>query len=314
MRKSFLNFTVMLALTVLAWFVRENYAFQYLSEIFYSLLALTIVYLIFKVVLEDVISRRIKNQKTRYVSRKAFSIIYMAVFLVLFVRIWVDDPQALLVAYGLIGAGVAIAVQDFFKNFVGGITLFINGMYSVGDRVEIDETTGDVIDIGLMYTRIMEIQGWVKADQATGRIVTVPNGRVLGSSVRNYTADNTFIWDEIALPITYDSDWRKLESMVTDLVAEETQDIAERATREIGGIRRKYYLSEMDTEPHIFLEMTDNWIQVYVRYVTDARKRRRLHNTISRRILEKIEADENLELASATHEIVGMPDINIHQD
>jgi small-conductance mechanosensitive channel len=315
MKKRLLNFLALAGVTAFSWFAMEIYVFQYRTRIFYSLLALTSMYLVFKLVLEEVIAKRISDQKTQYVSRKAFSILYLGTFLVMFVRIWVEDPQALLVAYGLIGAGVAVALQDFFKNFVGGITLFVNGMYRVGDRVQLGETTGDVVDVGLMYTRLMEIKSWVPADQATGRIVTVPNGVVLGEEVMNYTADNTFIWDEIPLPVTYDSDWKKLKQIVVEIVEDETQDIASTADKEISEIGKKYYLSEFHTEPQVFTELTDNWIRFHVRYVTDVEKRRALHNRISQRILSRIEEADDIELASATHEIVGVPemDLNLHQ-
>lgn len=99
------------------------------------------------------------------------------------VRIWVEYTQTLLVSYGLIAAGITIALQDFFKNFVGGIMIFTTGTYRVGDRVEINSKFGDVIDIGIFYTTLLELKEWVEAEQPTGRISMV--SRTKGQQVAN---------------------------------------------------------------------------------------------------------------------------------
>ena len=129
-------------------------------------LTITGLYLIFKVILEGLVAARIGDNKTRYSFRKGVSLGFLAIVTLIILRAWVEDPQTLLVAYGLVAAGVAIALQDLFKNFVGGLTLMINGSYRVGDRIEIDDRYGDVLDIGLMYTTLLELRSWVKGDQS----------------------------------------------------------------------------------------------------------------------------------------------------
>jgi len=105
-----------------------------------------------------------------------------------------------------------------FKNFIGGLMIFINGLYRVGDRIEINQKYGDVIDVGVFYTTLMEMRVWVSGDQNTGRITIFPNGVFLTGTLQNYTRDFDFIWDEIALPITYDSDWHQAANMILEIV------------------------------------------------------------------------------------------------
>lgn len=274
---------------------------------FVTMLALTGIYVLGKLVLEEIAVKRVAEAKTRYTVRKSISVLSLAAAVLAVFTIWVADPAALLVAYGLVGAGVAIALQDVFKNFVGGVTLFVAGPFGVGDRVEIDEIHGDVIDIGLMYTRLMEIRGWVDGDQATGRIVTVPNGAILGSAVRNYTVDNSFIWEDIMVPVTYDSDWRAARDRISEIAAEVTEEQGERAQEEIEHIRQRYYLSSRETRPRVFLELTDNWIELHVRFITDVRKRRDTTARVSRQVLEAVEGMDDVTVASETVEIVGFP-------
>ncbi len=297
----------MAVVTAALWFADRFIADPAIDRAITTSVVLTAIYVVGKLVIEELAVERVKEAKTRYVVRKSVSVLSIAVAVLAVFTIWVADPAALFVAYGLVGAGVAIALQDVFKNFVGGITVFISGVYQVGDRVEIGDVAGDVIDIGLMYTKVLEIQGWVRGDQATGRIVMVPNGAVLGGTVSNFTADNSFIWDEIVVPVTYDSDWQTARETILTILQEETGDRSEDAARELAEIRQKYYLSSRDTAPQVFLELTDNWVAFHVRYITGVRERRRTTGAISRRILEAFEADDDLTIASETVDIVGFP-------
>ncbi|UCE35614.1 MAG: mechanosensitive ion channel [Deltaproteobacteria bacterium] len=152
----------------LFWLAHLRYPYPYLQKSFYTFLALTILYLVFRIAFEEIVAKSIKEPKTRYSFRKTVSILYLAVFVAIIIRIWVANTHTLLVSYGLVGAGIAVALQDFFKNFVGGIVLFVTGIYRVGDRIEINSKYGDVIDIHILYTTLMEMKEWVAGDQATG--------------------------------------------------------------------------------------------------------------------------------------------------
>jgi small-conductance mechanosensitive channel len=137
-----------------------KYSNKYLDKIFYSSIALTSTYLILPIFLDEYANKHIKNSKNRYTLRKALSIISLAVALLSLLIIWITETQNILIAFGLIGAAIAFALQDIFKNFMGGILLFVNGVYRVGDRIEIDGKFGDVIDIGVLNTTLMETRNW----------------------------------------------------------------------------------------------------------------------------------------------------------
>lgn len=181
--KKYRFLATLVAATGLLWLANLSYPHIYVEKGFYTFLALTITHLIFKIGLENTVLRKIRESKTRYSFRKAISIVYFIVILVVVVRIWVEYTQTLLVSYGLIAAGITIALQDFFKNFVGGIMIFTTGTYRVGDRVEINSKFGDVIDIGIFYTTLLELKEWVEAEQPTGRISMV--SRTKGQQVAN---------------------------------------------------------------------------------------------------------------------------------
>jgi small-conductance mechanosensitive channel len=191
-------------------------------------------------------------------------------------------------------------LQDILKNFVGGILIIVSGYYRVGDRISIDDKFGDVMDIGIMNTILMEIKGWVGGDQPSGRLIVVPNGVVLSNSFYNYTRDHSFVWDEISIPLTYDSDWRRAKEIVLSILKKETEALTKQAEVEIDQIGEGYYLPKKVVEPSVYISFTDNWITLDARYVTDARTRRILRSRLSELILSAIEEAKGITISSET--------------
>lgn len=308
MIKKLVNLIVFIAFTVffaVAMYRTDNSNMQ---RLFVTFLWLSIVYAFFKIVIEQLVIKRIKDYKTKYSFRKAISVTYVSIFLFIVGTIWIEDVQALLVAYGLVAAGVAFALQDIFKNLAGGIILLGSSVYKVGDRIELDGDLGDVIDVGILYTTILELREWVEGDQTTGRLTIIPNGKLLSTTVNNYTKDNTIIWDEITIPITYESNWEKANDLILKIVRERTKEFQKNAEEEISQLSRKYYLTPRHAKADIFVKLTDNWIEFYLRYVVLARERREVHNQISREILRSLDEHDDIQIASTTIKIVNLPD------
>ncbi len=293
----------LILLTISFWALAYEYRSLFLLNIYFTLLWLTLIHSFFKIVMERVLVRKIKDAKTQYEYNKIVSILYIVVLLLAAVRIWIEDTQFLLVSYGLIAAGVTVALQDFFKNFMGGFLIFVTGTYRIGDRIEINSKFGDVIDISILNTTLFELKEWVHADQPTGRISTIPNGAILNSVINNYSKDNPFIWDEITLPITYDSDWKDAHERIMHILREETRSITIAAQEQISELSKKYYVAEYLQGPAIYLAMTDNWIDLNIRYLTLTRERRYLHDKLSRLILEDLQKDSKIKVASETMDI-----------
>jgi len=272
-------------------------------KLFHSALALLVAYIIFKVLLQEIITGRIRDDKTRYSLKKITSIIYILTFIAIATTIWVNNLGALLVSYGIMAAVAAFALQDFLKNFAGGLSIFIVGIYRVGDRIEINAKVGDVIDISLLYTTLLETNEWIDGDQATGRLSIIPNGLVLSGVVNNYTKDNPYIWDEISLPVTYGSDWQEAIKRVEKVVEVETREDTAKSNTSFSKLADKYYLTKRATEPKIFVTLTSNWIALNIRYITEVRQRRIVKNNLYRKIILELEATENIKIASESMDI-----------
>jgi len=303
MLRKIITFIILLALAVLSWLATTVNDNVYLGNVAHSFIALAAIYLVFKIFLEELVSRRMGEPRTRYSFRRAVSILNIAAFIVAGIAIWVENSQALVVSYGVIAAGVAVALQDFFKNILGGVILFITGIYRVGDRIELNQRHGDVIDIGLQYTTLLEIQEWVVGDQPTGRLVMTPNGEILSHPIHNYTRDHGFLWDEITIPITYDSDWNHAVKLILSIAEGETRGVTEKARLSLIDLSEKYFLPARAEVPALYLTLTDNWIEINVRYVTDVRQRRVIKTNLSKLLLAEIQSSKDIKVASETMDI-----------
>lgn len=288
-----------------------GYSDRNVQNALYSALSIVSVLTGVKIINEYILEKKIKDTRSYYNLRKAISIIAGLLLLAIIFRIWVENTESLLLSYGIIVAGIAIALQDLFKDFVGGISIIILSSFRVGDRIEIDGITGDVMDIGIMNTTMMEISGSGKCDRISGRIVTVPNGLMLTSTLVNYTRDHNYIWDTIIIPVTYDSDIPLAEELFLKAANKETKAISEKAKEEFQNIGRKYYLPEKPTETSVMISLTDNWIEFEIRYLCGVRSLTLTRNLISRDILRIISDNPEVKIAGESLSITGEHKVEI---
>jgi small-conductance mechanosensitive channel len=222
---------------------------------------------------------------------------------------WMGFGSNFTAAIGIFGAGIAFASQEVVGSFAGYLNIVTGNIFYIGDRVRIGDVVGDVVDIGMLRTTVMEIEAWVRADQYTGRMVTVANRAIFSGPVFNYTQDWPYLWDEITLPITYDSDWRLAREILLDHGREYTSEFETRARSGINELIRRYPIQEMglNVEPTLYVIMTDNWIELTLRYVVDPHERRAVASNLHSDILQHFESEEEITIASATFDIVGFP-------
>jgi small-conductance mechanosensitive channel len=309
-----LKWLILVAITLGLWAANLTYPNDYLQRSVITFFSISIIYLGLRVLFENITLSRIADVKTKYSFRKGIAVVFYLLIIMTILIIWVENTQTLVVSYGILGAGIAIALQDVFRNFAGSFFIFGSGLYSVGDRIEIDGKTGDVIDVGLWNTTLMEIRGWVDGDQPTGRITLVPNGAVISTPVFNYTKDFTFIWDEITVPLTYQSDWKEAITKFSAILKEQNDQMAATAENAIELVGTKYYIVKKVVEPAIYLTTTSNWVQVSLRYVVDVRERRQVQNDLSRKILAAVEKSDVMEIGSSTMIVTGRHQITLEKE
>lgn len=256
--------------------------------------------------------RYVRDTDTRYRVRKIVSFLgYLAGFLYLTV-VFRNQLGGLTVAFGVAGAGIAFALQEVIASVAGWVAVALGNFYRVGDRIQLGGIRGDVIDIGVLRTTLMECGNWVNGDLYNGRIVRVANSFVFKEPVFNYSADFPFLWDEITLPVKYGSDHRAARELLRQCVTDVVGDYAAFASESWKKMVLKYRIEDATLEPMITLVATDNWIEFTARYVVDYKRRRSTRDAIYTRILDAVEASQGrVQLASATFELVGTPPVDV---
>lgn len=256
---------------------------------------------------------RVATSETRYRLRKAFNIF---VFLVTtFVIAWFfgDRLGNLSVAFGVAGAGIAFALQEVIASFAGWTAISLGGFYSTGDRVQLGGIVGDVIDIGVLRTTLMETGQWVKGDLYSGRIVLVANSFIFKEPVFNYSGDFPFLWDEVTVPIKHGCDHRLARNLLKTAANDVVGGYIPKVQENWKEMQRKYLIEEASIEPTVTLVANDNWLEFTIRYIVDFKERRMTKDRLFERILDVIaETDGRIALASATFHLVEAPAFNVH--
>ncbi|MDH4058101.1 MAG: mechanosensitive ion channel, partial [Cyclobacteriaceae bacterium] len=172
---------------------------------------------------------------------------------------------------------------------------------------------GDVIDIGILRTTLMETGQWVDGDLYNGRIVRIANSFVFKEPVFNYSSDFPFLWDEIKIPIRYGSDHVATRAILNKVVTEVTGDFSKEATETWFSMTKKYRVENAKTDPIISLVANDNWIEFTIRYVVEYKKRRITKDLLFTSILNEVnQTDGKIQFASATFELTSLPHLSVN--
>lgn len=270
-------------------------------------ISLAILYLLVRFAQRSV-SRYVKESSTRYRLRKSVAFLGYILAVIVVGTVFSQRLSGLTVAFGVAGAGIAFALQEVIASAAGWFAITFGQFYSPGDRVQLGGIKGDVIDVGMLRTTLMECGQWVNSDNYNGRIVRIANSFVFKEPVFNYSADFPFLWDEITLPVRYGSDWEFARQVFARVVHEICADYAIQSRKSWNEAVMKYQLEDAQIEPMITLGANDNWIEFTARYVVDYRKRRFVKDRLFTRMLEEIDKSGNrIRLASATFEVTNVP-------
>jgi len=255
-----------------------------------------------------IVTRRKEASASVYAIRKVIRYVITFLSAIILYGIWVDRLGNLSVALGVLAAGLAFALQEVIGSFAGWLTIISGKPFKIGDRIETGGIKGDVVDIGILRTTIMEIGNWLDGDHNTGRIVTLSNAFIFKEPLYSYSVHLHYIWDEIRIPIPYGSDWKKAIEILDQSVKNHPafQKLLPEAKRQRQEVRKRFAVKVTPLDPRIFVNLTDNWIQLGLVYPVDTDLRRSFRSQVSQEILTAFEAAE-IEIASQTISIVDFP-------
>jgi small-conductance mechanosensitive channel len=286
----------------------EIWANDLYQKLILSVLVLSTQAVIRRPLLNYLINRISVDSPHLYVVRKVAIYMITIIATLLLFGIWIQRLGDLSVALGILAAGLAFALQEVIGSVAGWTTIISGKPFSIGDRIETGGIRGDVVDIGVLRTTLMEIGNWVSGDHNTGRIVTLSNAFIFKEPLYNYSAHLRFVWDEIRVPITYESNWKKGIEILANTVIEHPayQELLPKAQKQRRELRRRLAVKMTPIEPRTYVKITDNWIELSLVYPVDTDLRRSFRSEISQRLLAEFET-EGIMIASQTIAIVQFP-------
>lgn len=276
-----------------------NIDLETLGNLARTLTAIVVVLILRRVARRIVVSN-VEETETSYRANKIINYTATTILLVTVAFIWVDAFDNLPTYLGLVSAGVAIALADVLKSMVGWIYILSRRPFQVSDRIEVDGYKGDVVDVRLFRFSLMEIDGWVDAEQSTGRLVHIPNGVVFNKEVANYTEGFGFIWHEVPVLITFESDWKLAERLMLEVLERDAPDVHGAAGTHIRETARRYSIRVGTLTPTVYLTVRDSGVLLTARYLVEARTRRGREDRVWRSILESFAEHPEVELAYPT--------------
>lgn len=268
-------------------------------QIIFSLVVALFLWVLRTVIIR-IVCRKTDDPLIRYRWRKGTT--YGAVILgfILIGRVWFAGIQSLATFLGLLSAGLAIALQDLVKSFAGWIFILSRRPFVLSDRIQIGDYAGDVIDIRIFRFSLVEIGNWVDADQSTGRILHVPNSLILTDVVANYTRGFEFIWNEIPVMITFESNWEKAKGILSSIAEKHAIPLTQEAEKRIKEASKQFMIFYKTLTPAVYTAVGDSGILLTVRFLVDPRRRRTSTQSIWEDILRAFHACDDIDFAYPT--------------
>lgn len=264
--------------------------------------------LILSGIVKKILPKYILNTSSRYRSRKFVNLIAYALVILAILTVFSNQLTGFTVFLGVAGAGIAFALQEIIASAAGFIVIHSSNFYQVGDRVLLGGIKGDVIDIGILRTSLMEIGDWVDGDLYNGRITRVANSFVFKEPVYNYSGNFPFLWDEIKVPIKTDGDFEYAKKEFLEILQRVQGEFTEAAKKDWEKMTVEFMVEKARIEPMVSMGFDENWITLTLRYVVDFKARRGTKDRISEQVLKAIKASNGkIEIASAAFEITAFP-------
>jgi small-conductance mechanosensitive channel len=287
--------------------LKQAVALSLLAKCIAAVVGILIIHTSFRV-LEQTLPRRFGPANARYRVRK-FVVFSGYLTTVLFLAMLFEDRLGRLsFTLGVIGAGVAVALQDVVASIAGAFSIGFSKLYAVGDRVQIGETRGDVIDIGLLRTTLMETGDWVNRDLYNGRLVRIPNSLVLKASVFNYSQGFRFVWDEIKVVLSVTSDCQLAKEVLLRVGQAAVGEYLAQAQVSWKYISENFRTENPPLEPTVSLAINGGSLEFSLRYVIDYTKRTAMKTQLFTKIVQEVANSQGrLAWASQTITLTSQP-------
>ena len=269
------------------------------SKILVTLIVLLVIGILRFVALR-IIYNRTEDVRVRYNWRKGITYVAVILGFLILGRVWFTGFQSLATYLGLLSAGIAIALKDPLVNLAAWVFILWRRPFTVGDRIEIGSNRGDVIDLRIFQFTLMEIGNWVDADQSTGRIIKIPNGKVFTEMLANYSKGFRYIWNEVPVLVTFESNWKKAKEILGEIVRQRAEHLTERAAKRVKEASARMMVFYTTLTPTVYTSVKDCGVLLTARYLCKPRERRESEQAIWEDILSRFAECDDIDFAYPT--------------
>lgn len=252
----------------------------------------------------SLLNRRIKDPRILYQWRKGIGYASFGAAILILGRPWVPELQNISTFLGIVTAGLAVALKDPLVNLVGWAFILSRQPFKTGDRIQVGDHAGDVIDIRIFQFTLMEIGNWVAADQSTGRVIHLPNGRVFQETVANYSQGFQHLWNEIPVLVTFESDWEQAKRILAMIANRHAEHLSNSAQSRLVEAAQKYMIFYSKLTPTVYTSVKDSGVLLTIRYLCEPRQRRGTEQAIWEDILRTFAKEDNIAFAYPTQRFV----------
>ena len=270
-----------------------------LNRVLASLIVLIVLSLV-KSLICSLLRRKITDPARYYHWRRMVVYTYSLLAVLMVGRVWVEDIDSITKGFAIVGAGLAISLHDPIANLAGWAYILWFKPFKVGDRIEVAGTIGDVIDVRLFQFSMIEIGNWVEADHSTGRIVHVPNSKVFREPLANYEIGFEYIWHEIPVLVTFESNWEHAKKILLDIAKEKAAPLSQGAEAQIKRAAMQYLIYFSRLSPIVYTSVKESGIMLTMRYIVKPRQRRTSDQEVWEAILREFAKHEDISLAYPT--------------
>jgi len=277
----------------------QEASIQFVERLAVTVILILIVWLLRKLILKFV-RKKATKERTIFVWNKYSYYVFFFISIIIIIDLWVKGFSNILTIVGLLAAGIAFALKEPVVNLFGWVYIVWRGPIKTGDRIEIDEHVGDVIEITPFHFDMLEIRSWVDGDLYTGRIVSIPNAKVFNYANSNYSSGYKSIWNEMRFSITFESDWKKAKEILLEIAKKHSNYQDTQATYDAYKTLRSHMIYDVEFEPTVFTKIVASGIELRVRYFCSIYNRTISEAAISEELLETFASESKINFAYQT--------------
>ena len=260
-------------------------------------IAIIIIIYIVRTGINRLINNKVVNIKKRYISRQISNYILLGTSVIIVILLWFEWVQSIFTVLSIAVAALVIVSKELLLNLVANGVIIARELFEAGDRIQIGDHSGDVIETGPLFFSISEIGKRVHGDEPTGRVVKIPNSLVLTQPLINYTKGKSLIWSEITFHLTVDSNWKKAKELAQSAITKYSHNFSKNDIRSLKANSEEIMF--VKTDPSVIINYLEGKITLTTRLVCKYHQKNNIDQSLTEDLLSAFSAEQDIILVGS---------------